>query len=125
MPSDRTQRPRLGQVRRRVIVPAFLQHEHTERDSSAASSSDGVSSTELQLGPQLTHWFAVLTRYVRKKVSLISDILGRKGTFPCEAIICRPSGLKIVWDKQGKPQICGLFSCSTASALSTTLVSLL
>lgn len=106
-------------------MPAFLQHEHTERDSSAASSSDGVSSTELQLGLQLTHWFAVLTRYVRKRVSLISDILGRKGTFPCGAIICRPSGLKIVWDKQGKPQICGLFSCSTASALSTTLVSLL
>lgn len=72
MPSDRTQRPRLGQVRRRVTVPAFLQHEHTERDSSAASSSDGVSSSELQFLPQLTQRFAVLTRYVRKSVNHFS-----------------------------------------------------
>lgn len=96
MPSDRSL-ARLGQVRGRVTVPApaFLQHEHTERDSSAASSSDGVSSAELQLWPQLTQSFAVLTRYVRKRVIFISVILGRKSTFPCGVVICRP--LTTVW----------------------------
>lgn len=79
MPGDRSQRPRLGQVRRRVTVPAFLQHQLTERDSSAASSSDGVSSAELQLWPQLTQRFAILTWYIRKRVSFISVFLGRKG----------------------------------------------
>lgn len=78
MPGDRSQRPRLGQVRR-VTVPVFLQHQLTERDSSAASSSDGVSSAELQLWPQLTQRFAILTWYIRKRVSFISVFLGRKG----------------------------------------------
>lgn len=95
MPSDRSQRPRLSQVRGRVTVPSFLQHEHTERDSSAASSSDGVSSAEQQLWPQLTQSFAVLIRYVRKRVSFILFILGRKSTFPCGMVICRP--LTTIW----------------------------
>lgn len=70
-------------------MPAFLQHEHTERDSPAASSSDGVSSAELQLWPQHTQRFTVLITYVRKRVSFISVILHRKSTFPYGGVICR------------------------------------
>ena len=33
--------------------------------------------------------------------------------------------MNTVMDSQGQPQICGLFSCSTASALNTASISLL
>lgn len=71
-------------------MPAFLRHEHTGRDSSAASSSDGVSSVELQLWPQLTQMFTFLITYVRKRASFISVILHMKSTFLYGEIICRP-----------------------------------